>query len=73
VATTQCLRVAQWIPTNAPETGDAIQVVTPSPLVTRFIEIAGGSFPVPTAEGDVMQADAALQWVAIPIDGGTNP
>ena len=70
MATTQCLRMAQWLPTSLPETGDAVQVVTPSPIKTRFIQIAGGSFPVPMNEGDVMQANAALAWIAVPVDGG---
>lgn len=69
--TTQCLRCAQWIPTSLPTTGDAVQVVTPDPIVTRFIEVAGGSFPVPMNEGDVMQADATLDWIAAPIVGAT--
>lgn len=73
MATTQCLRVAQWLPTFDPAVGDGVQCTQVTPLRARFAEIsAGNALPVPTKEGDVMQADAALQWVAVQIDGGAT-
>ncbi len=73
MATTQCLRVAQWLPTFDPEVGDGVQVTQVAPLRSRFAEFsAGGSLPVPVAEGDVIQADASLQWVAAQVDGGAS-
>jgi hypothetical protein len=74
MATTHCLRVAQFVPMATPLVGDAPQVTQVNPLRTRWNPMAPGGVnfpPIPTREGDVMQADASLAWVAVPIDGGT--
>jgi hypothetical protein len=73
MATTNCLRVARFIPMAIPNDGDVVQIVDAGAFSTRFTQMVGGggaTLPIPTAEGDVMQADASLNWVAVPLDGG---
>ena len=74
MATTNCLRVARFVPMSIPRDGDVVQVQTASSFLTRFVALptVSAAIPFPTAEGDVLQADATLAWVALPADGGTN-
>lgn len=74
MSTTQCLRVARFVPTAMPTDGDIVQVLNAVAFTTRFFASAsgGGSLPIPQNEGDVLQADAGLLWIAAPIDGGSS-
>jgi hypothetical protein len=76
MATTNCLRVARFVPMAIPANGDLVQIQDATTFLTRFIATptgggGGATLPAPTREGDVLQADASLAWVAGQIEGGS--